>query len=173
LADKTPTETDYLLLAEFNLELGQLFTEGIQITTKLANIYKERTVENTDLYTAMSRLSDSEFNRTKASFRRDPNQQMRYELAQDHNGGDDSYDRDCGYNYQRSLRAKQMEGTGDCSCDSPRPCDRFFELSAKVDKINDKLGQGLQSNDMVDVSKTTDDALAKPPRSFWKRILRH
>lgn len=173
LAEKKPTETDYLLLAELTLEMGQLFTEGMQITTKLANIYKERTVENTELYTAISRLSVSEFNRTNASFRRDPNQQMRYELAQDRKGSGDSYDRDCRYNPQRFLGAKQIEGTRDCSCDSPCPCDQFFEPSAKVDKINDKLDQSLQSNDMVNVSTTTDDALAEPPRSFWKRILKH
>ncbi|KAJ5478446.1 hypothetical protein N7530_003955 [Penicillium desertorum] len=166
LSERNPIETDDLQDANFYLELGQLCTEGVQISTELANVYKERTIRNTELYTAMFRLTDSEFNRTYVSLGRDANQQMRHQLAQNHEDRGDCY-RDCGYNSQRSVK-KQIEGAGDCTCDSPCSRDRFFELSAKVDKINDKLGQSLQSH-----SKATHDAPAKPPRSFWKRILKH
>ncbi|CAI7647097.1 unnamed protein product [Penicillium viridicatum] len=145
LADKNATETDYLLLDE-------LFREGSHMATELADVYKERTVGNTELYTAMLRLTASEFDQTYASLNRDPNRQMRHE----------------GYNSQRSLRTKQIEGTG-----SPCSCDRLLELSAKVDKINDQLGQSLQSHDTANAGKTTHDTPAKPPRSFWKRILKH
>ncbi|KAJ6189034.1 hypothetical protein N7519_003942 [Penicillium mononematosum] len=173
LGKKNPTDTDYLMLAELFQELGQLCAEGVQVATELGNIYKERTVRNTGLYTAMERLTDSEFNRTYASLgREDANQQMRHQLARDHEDHGDCY-RDCGYNSQRPLGTKQIQGAGDCTCDSPCSSDRFFELSAKVDKINDKLGQSLQSNDTASVSKTTHDAATKPPRSFWKRILKH
>ncbi|KAJ5696964.1 hypothetical protein N7536_007376 [Penicillium majusculum] len=163
-----PTETDYLLFAELLLEMGRSFTEAMQVTTQLGNIYKERTVRNTELYIAMSRLTASEFNQTYASLRRDPNQQMRHELDQDHKDGGDCYDRDCGSNSQRSLETKQIEGAG-----SPCSCDRFFELSAKVDKINNQLGQSLQSHDTVNVSKTTHNTPAKARRGFWKRNLKH
>jgi hypothetical protein len=98
---KKPAENDYLLLAETTQEGSRIFTEGMQIATELSNIYKERAVQNTELYTAMSRLTTSEFNRTYASLKRNPN---------------------------------------------------------------------LRSHDTANVSKTTDDAPAKPPMSFWKRI---
>lgn len=142
LAEKKPTDTDYLLLEGLFQEMGRLFTEAARMATELANVYKERIVGNTELYTAMLRLTVSEFDQTYASLRRDPNRQMQHE----------------GYNSQRSLRTKQIEGAG-----SPCSCDRFFELSAKVDKINDQLGQSLQSHDTP----------AKPRRSFWKRTFKH
>ncbi|KAJ5127415.1 hypothetical protein N7448_008194 [Penicillium atrosanguineum] len=113
LAEKNPAETDYLLLTELLLEAGEVFTEGIQISAELANVYKERTVQTTELYTAMSRLSVSEFKRTYASLKRDQNRQMRHELAQDNKDRGDSYDTGCGDNSQRSLGVKQIEGAGD------------------------------------------------------------
>lgn len=139
--EKKPTDTDYVLLEEVSQELSRKFTEVAHITAELANVYKERVAGNTELYTAMLRLTVSEFDQTYASLRRDPNRQMQHE----------------GYNSQHSLGIKQVEGAG-----SPCFCDRFFELSAKVDKINDQLGQSLQCHDTP----------AKPPRSFWKRILK-
>lgn len=173
LADTTPTETDYLQRAELLLKMSQLYTEGMQVATELADVYKERSIQNTELYTAMSRLTDSEFNRTYASLRRDPNPQVQHKLAQDHKNRGDCDERDCGYNSQCSLGTKQIEAAGDCTCDSPCSWDRFFELSAKVDMINDKLGQSLQCHDTANISKTTHDAPAKPPRGFWKRISKH
>lgn len=152
LGMKKATDTDYVLLEEMFQELGRLFTEGMHMTTELANVYKERVVGNTELYTAMLRLTVSEFDLTYASLRRDPNRQMRHS----------------GYNSQHSLGIKQIEGAG-----SPCSCGRFFELSAKVDKINNQLGQSLQSHDTAKVWKTTHDTPAKPPRSFWKTILKH
>ncbi|KAJ6002564.1 hypothetical protein N7451_005111 [Penicillium sp. IBT 35674x] len=62
---------NYLLYSEKCLEL------------ELADILKKRTVETTELYTAMSRLTVSEFNRTYASYKRDPNRQIQHELVQD------------------------------------------------------------------------------------------
>jgi hypothetical protein len=47
-------------------------------------------------------------------------------------------------------------------------CDRFFELSAKGDKINEKLSQSLPSNDTANVLRMTNDAVAKPPRGFGR-----
>lgn len=152
LSENKPTETDYLLLAELLLEMGRSYTEAMQVATQLGNIYKERTVRNTELYIAMSRLTASEFNQTYASLRRDPSRQMRHE----------------GYNSQPSLRTKQKEGAG-----SPCSCDRFFELLVKVDKINDQLGQSLQSHDTANVRKTIHDTPTKPRRSFWKRTFKH
>lgn len=154
LVEEKLTETDYLRLTEVLLEMSRLYTEGTQIATELANVYKERTFQNTEICIAMSRLTVSEFNRTYTSLRRDPPLQMGHELAQDHEDHGNCYNRDC-------------------TCNSPCSCDQLLELSAKVDKINDKLGQSLQSHDTANFPKTTDLALAKPPRSFWNRILKH
>jgi len=84
LADKNPTatETDYLVKSEEHLEMGRICIKLAEAVTELANIYKERTVQNTELYVAMSRFTEGEFNRTHASSRRNPNRQMRHELAQ-------------------------------------------------------------------------------------------
>ncbi|KGO72750.1 hypothetical protein PITC_057260 [Penicillium italicum] len=177
--NKEPTdETDYHMVAEYALGMARLCGELVQVSTELANIYKERTVRNTELYIAMSRLTVCEltvceFNRTYASSRQGSNRQVRHEPAQDHDSRADCYNRDCGDNCQRSLRTKQIEGDRHCTCDSPCSCDRFFELKAKVEEINDKLGQSLQSHDTANVSKMTHDARAKPSKSFWKRILKH
>ncbi|KAF3029387.1 hypothetical protein E8E15_009392 [Penicillium rubens] len=166
LSEITPIEPGYFQAANFCLEMSQFCTEGAQIATELANVYKERTVRNIELYTAMERLTESEFNRAYASLGRDANQQMRHQLAQDHEDHGDC-SRESGYN------SKQIEPARDCTCDSPCSRDQFFELSAKVDEINDKLSQSLQSLDTASVSKATHNAPAKPPKSFWKRILKH
>ena len=174
LVEEKLAETDYLRLTEVLLEMSRLYTDGTQIATKLANVYKECTFQNTELCIAMSRLTVSEFNRTYTSLKRDPPRQMRHKLAQGHEDRGDCYNRDCGCNSQRSLGTQQIGGAGDCSCNSPCSCDQFIELSAKVDKINDKLGQSLQSHVTANISKkTTDLAPAQPSRSLWKRILKH
>ncbi|KAJ5681711.1 uncharacterized protein N7477_001651 [Penicillium maclennaniae] len=170
---KNPTDTDYALLMELFLNMNRSYTEITQMGRELANVYKERIGQNTELYTALTRLTVSEFERTYASLRRDPNRQIRHELAQDHKDCGNCYDRSCGYISQRSLGTKQMEKNGDSTCDSPCSYDNFFELSAKIDEINDKLCQSTQSKDTASVSKTTDDAPAKPPRSFWRTIFKH
>lgn len=74
---------NYVLSSKLFLELSGFFLEGFQITTELANITKERTIQNTQLYTAMSRLTVSEFNSTYASLKRGQNQQIRHELAEE------------------------------------------------------------------------------------------
>lgn len=65
-------DCNYLLASEKILELAGVFKEMAQVVTELANICKERTTQITELYIAMSRLTDSEFNRTYDSLKRDP-----------------------------------------------------------------------------------------------------
>lgn len=67
---------------ETSQELGQGCTEMAQVCGWLTNILKERALHNTDLYTAMLKLTESEFNRTYTSLERDPSGQMRHKLAQ-------------------------------------------------------------------------------------------
>jgi hypothetical protein len=113
----------------------------MQLVAKLSNVLKERK-ENPEIYIAMERLSDSEFNRAYASLKQNPNRQMRRELTQN------SQDRD------------------DYFCSSRRSLD-----ASKVDGINDKLGQSPPSYDIAaSVRKASDSAPAKPPRSFWKKF---
>ncbi|KAJ5886566.1 uncharacterized protein N7473_009240 [Penicillium subrubescens] len=147
------TGNDYLLFEEFCLELGRILSEGAGTAIGLAKALRERIVENTDFYPPLSKLTESEFDRIYASRTRDSDQQMRQEDGSDHS--------------QSSPKTKPMES--DCASDSPCSCGQFFELSAKMDEINEKLSQGLLSNDAASISKTTDDAVAKPTRSFWKR----
>ncbi|KAJ5958800.1 uncharacterized protein N7479_005950 [Penicillium vulpinum] len=119
VADKATAETDYPLLVEVTLEMSRLYTDGAQACTELANMYKERTVQNTDIYTAMSRLTVDEFNRTYSSLRRDPIQQMRHEPAQEDTDRDDTCDGD-------ALGTGGNERAADCTCDSSRSSDRLF-----------------------------------------------
>lgn len=50
--------------------------------------------------------------------------------------------------------------------ESPRSCDWLSKLSANVDKIDDNIGQSLQSHRTVNVSKTAYEAPAKPTGEF-------
>lgn len=166
LKKKSPLEyPDWNLTTEFYEELGRSCTEMLQIIAGLVNICKERTIHNIDLYKAISKLTDDEFKRTYDSLKRGPNQQIRHELGQDHGH---CGDRDSGHSFQCSSMTKQGEIAGNCAYNA---CGRFAELLAKMDKINEKSGRGLPS-DMTNVSKMTDDATAKSPVSFWKRIFR-
>jgi hypothetical protein len=78
-----PKSANYILSSELLSELAEFFTEGSLITTELAKVIRERTFQNTNLYTAMSRLTISEFNRTYASLKRGPNRQIRFKLAEE------------------------------------------------------------------------------------------
>lgn len=157
LKKKTPLKTpDWNLMAEFYEEFGGACTEMTQIIAAMVNVCKERAVYNTDLYKAISKLTDDKLERIHDSLKRDPSRQVRHELAQDHQGRGD---RDSGHNFQCSSTTKQVERAGNCRYNS---CGRFAELLAKMDKINEKSGQ-----------KMADDATAKSPVSFWKKIFRH
>ena len=67
---------------------------------------KNAPFHNTDLYKAISKLTDDEFKRTYDSLKWDPNQQIRDELGQD-----DGYcgDRDSVHYSQHSSMTKQKE----------------------------------------------------------------
>ncbi|KXG48147.1 uncharacterized protein PGRI_020170 [Penicillium griseofulvum] len=168
-----PTDSDHLLRAELLLEMSRLFAEGSHISRELADIYKERPGPNSELYVAMSRLTFSEFDRTYASLRRNANRQIQDELGQDHTDRTDCSESEFEYNSQCTSEMNEREGTGDLTHDPPCSCDRFLELSAKVDEIHDKLGQSLQSHETANVSETIHDTPAKRPRSFWRRIMKH
>lgn len=171
LAAKIPNNnSSYLTVIKYLLELVRLSKDFTQTATELANAFKERAIQNTDLYIAMSRLSDSEFDRTYTSLKRDVTRNIRHELAQDHKDRGDGYQGGCGYNDQPSLGTKKTERAGNYACDPPSSYGSLFEVSAKVDNINDQLGQSLQSHNTATVLKRSDSAPLKPPRGFWRKI---
>lgn len=102
---KADTGNDYLLLDEFSLGMGRMFSEGTVVAIKLASSFKERKVENNDFCPRLSELTESEFNRIYASRMRDPDQQMRHEDGS-------------GYS-QSSSTTKHIERARDCTSDSP------------------------------------------------------
>lgn len=145
LAENHPTHDDGSpLMIDYLEKCFLLLKEEMQLVTKLSNVLKER-IENPEIYIAMERLSDSEFNRAYASLKQNPNSQMRRELAQN------SQDRD------------------DYFCSSGRLLE-----SSKVNSMNDKLGQSPPSYDMAaSVRKASDGAIAKSPRSFGKKFCKY
>lgn len=149
-------------------------TQVTQLHTALTNIMKDRTFHNTtELYNVLSELDASELQRTYDTLKRHPTRQMRHELAQKNEHSGEYQDKYSVGNSQPSSMIKQVERAGDCL---PKPscfCDRLVELSAKMDKINDKLCQNLPSHDTANISKMSVDTEAKPTVSFWKRILKH
>ncbi|KAI2730485.1 hypothetical protein DTO012A7_5612 [Penicillium roqueforti] len=163
LEKKTFLETpaSNLTTAEDFEELSGAFTEIAQIMTGLSNACKERAVHNTDLYKAIGNLTDNELERTYDSLKRDPDRQIRHELAQDHK---DRSDRDSGHNLQCSSTTNPVERAGNCTYNS---CSRFAEPLATMDKINEKL-----PSDTANISKMADDTTAKSPVSFWKKFFR-
>ncbi|KAJ5783214.1 hypothetical protein N7457_004988 [Penicillium paradoxum] len=144
LAENHPTHDDGVSpMIDFLEKLFLALTEMIQLVTTLSNVLKER-LETPEIYIAMERLSDSELNRAYASLKQNPNRQMRRELSQNSQDGDDYF------------------------CSSGR-----LPESSKVDNMNDKLGQSPPSYDITaSVQKLRDSAPAKPPRSFWKKFLK-
>ncbi|KAJ5900912.1 uncharacterized protein N7473_004982 [Penicillium subrubescens] len=103
--------------------------------------FKDRTVHNTTkLYKVLSELDDSELQRAYDSLKRHSTWQMRHELAQNHERSRELQDRDSVGNSQTSSTTKQGERACDCLPGSSCSCDRLVELSAKMDKINEKLG---------------------------------
>ncbi|KAJ5158135.1 uncharacterized protein N7500_007786 [Penicillium coprophilum] len=136
--DGVPPMIDYL--ERFFL----LLKEEMEMVTHLSNLLKER-IENPEIYIAIERLSDSEFNRACASLKQDSNRQIRKELAQNSQDHDD-------YFYSSGW---QLE-------------------SSKVDCMNDKLSQSPPSYDMAaKVRKASDIAPAKSLRSFRKKFWKY
>jgi hypothetical protein len=126
--------------AEYFQEPGRKTTEMTLVYTKTANFSKDRTVHNTTtLYKVLSELDDSEIQRAYDSLKRHSTWQMRHELAQNHERSREPQDRDSVGNSQTSSTTKQAERAYDCLPDSSCSCDRLVELSAKMDKINEKL----------------------------------
>jgi hypothetical protein len=164
---------DWNFLAEYFQESGRKTTEMAQMGTMVANLFKDRTVHNTtELYKALSELDDSELQRAYDSFKRHSTWQMRHELAQNHECSGELQDRDLVGNSQTSSTTKQAERAGDCLPDSSCSCDRLVELSAKMDKINEKLCRSFPSHDGANISKMSVDNTAKPTVGFWKRIFK-
>ncbi|OQE84750.1 hypothetical protein PENNAL_c0026G07459 [Penicillium nalgiovense] len=145
LTENHPMHDDDLpLMIDFLEKLSVLLKEEMQLVNKLSNVLKER-IETPEIYIALERLSDSEFNRAYASLKQNPNRQMRRELAQKSQDRDDYF------------------GSS----------GRLLE-SSKVDNMNDKLGQSPPSYDMAaSVRKASDSAPAKSPRSFWKKLWKY
>ncbi|KAI2705907.1 uncharacterized protein N7518_005864 [Penicillium psychrosexuale] len=145
LAENHPMHDDDVpLMIDYLEKLSLLLKEQMQLVTTFSNVLKER-IENPEIYIAMERLSDSEFNRAYASLEQNPNRQMRRELAQN------SQDRD------------------DYFCSSGPLLE-----SSKVNNMNDKLGQSPPSYDMAaSVRKASDGAIAKSPRSFGKKFWKY
>ncbi|KAJ5945430.1 hypothetical protein N7516_005598 [Penicillium verrucosum] len=130
-----------LLIIDFLEKFFLLLEEEIQLVRKFSNVLKER-LENPEIYIAMERLSDSEFDRVYASSKQNPNRQMQRKLAQNSQDRNDYF-----FSSGRLLE------------------------SSKVDNMNDKLGQSPPSYDMAaSVRKSSDGAPAKPARSFWKKF---
>lgn len=146
-------ETNYLGQADAFLEFSAFLEKGLHLCTDLSKVLRERAVQNTELYTAMSRLTESEFNRTYASFKRGISQQLvQHEPAR---GGNDP-----GQQYPH----------GDDVRGSSSSCDKFSELSAKVDMINDKLEQRFQMHHDTTNVPSTHSTQEMPRRSLWKTI---
>lgn len=61
----------YLLIEEFCLEMGRIFSAGAGTAVGLAKVFRERNVENTGFYHPLSTLTESEFERIYASRTRD------------------------------------------------------------------------------------------------------
>lgn len=167
-AEGVTTKTEAEFMDEF-LDIGRVFLDGAQTFTEMAKVYQERTDKNPELYTAISRLSDSEFDRAYTSLNRDSNRQIRNDLAQENTDGD-LHNRACAYDAQQSSDIKHKKARNSMF-DSSCSCDQLFGFSTKVDNIdNNTPGKSIQYQDPAKILKS-DDALAKPHRSFWKRIL--
>ncbi|KAJ5733523.1 hypothetical protein N7493_002309 [Penicillium malachiteum] len=59
-----PAETDYPTHAQFYLKKAQAYRGAAQLLTEIANVLQSRKTEQTELYTAMARLTDKELDRT-------------------------------------------------------------------------------------------------------------
>lgn len=143
-AENNTNNNNYLQDIEFFDNFSLLVTEWIECMTEISNILKER-LDHPEIYIAMGRLSDSEFNRAYASLKESSNHQTQRELAQD------------------------SHSRGDYSCSSGRLLE-----SSKVDNSDDKLGQSPPSYDTAThVWRPQDSTPARCSRRFWKKLWKH
>jgi hypothetical protein len=63
-----------------------------------------------------------------------------------------------------TLRRPKLERASDCTA--------LFELSAKMDQFNEKLGHSLPFYNTANFSKMAGDATTKPPESLWRKLWR-
>ncbi|KAJ5359601.1 uncharacterized protein N7496_012014 [Penicillium cataractarum] len=175
LLEKQPRdESSSLVKAKWSRELGSKCIESGQISIDLADVFETRAGENSGLYIALSKLTESEFNQTYASLKRDnANRQIQHTPAGDNQNGINCHERDSGNHHQSALMTSHRGRARDYNNDSLSSSGRFLDLSARVDQINEKLDKSLLSHDKADISKRTGYATAKSPRRLWKRILKH
>lgn len=74
---------NYILSSKILLDMSGFFAEASQVSTALANVLQERTVQNNLLHTAISRLTISEFDCVYASLKQDSTRQIRQKLAKE------------------------------------------------------------------------------------------
>ncbi|KAJ5087684.1 hypothetical protein N7456_011300 [Penicillium angulare] len=159
--------TDYCSQAmEAALEISRSFKEMERVSRELSKIFKERAFQNNDLHIAMSKLTESELDRTYASLRRDS-------PARGHKEGGDY---EC--NSQQPSETKQTKDSGNYTYDLPYSHESFFKPGVNVDKLHNQLGQGQS---LQDQSLQTPDAVGVPNKncespknrllSFWKKFV--
>lgn len=142
-------------------------------------MYKNLAGEHRGLRYALSKLTESEFNRTYAAMKRDANLQRQHALAAENQDGSNCHDRDSRNNSPGTSMTRYGRRAGyytlDCPCTHDSLCsdNRFVNFPAKMDQINAKLDKSPLSYDKADISKWTDHTTAKSPKSFWKRIMKH
>ncbi|KAJ5535451.1 hypothetical protein N7527_001705 [Penicillium freii] len=117
-------DSDILLKIDYLEKLSLILKEEIQLVGKSIKALKERT-ENSEIYIAMGRLSDSEFNRAYASLQQNPHHQIRKELAQN------SLDCDC--SSKRLLESSKVDNMNDKLGSSPPS----YDIAASVRKVSD------------------------------------
>lgn len=119
--------------------------EERQIWIELADLFNKWAGEHRVLYYALSKITGNEFNRTCASLKRDANQQIQHALAANNQVGSNCQDRNSGNNFPGNSMTNHGRGAGYYTHD----CLRSYN------------------------SPCSDHTTAKPPKSFWKKILKH
>ena len=117
-------DSDIPLRIDYLEKLSLILKEQIQLVEKSIKAQKER-IENPEIYIAMGRLSDSEFNRAYASLQQNPNHQIRKELAQN--------SQDCDCSSKRLLESSKVDNMNDKLGSSPPP----YDIAASVRKASD------------------------------------
>jgi hypothetical protein len=179
LRRKMSTKSSYLIKAELCQKIGQKRIEEGQIRIQFAGVFKKWAGEHGHLLYALSKLTENEFYRTYASLKRDANWQIQHALAADNQDGSNCHDRDSGNNFPGTSMTNCGRRAGDythnsvCTHDCLCSDDRFVNLLATMEQINEKLDKSLLSYYKADLLKWTDHMTAKSSRTFWKRILKH
>lgn len=175
LKKRPPLETpDWNGAVECFQGLCQQHTEIAQACTGLAELAKDCTVRNNpDLYKAMTKLNESELQRTYDALKRHPTWQMRHELAQNHEHSDTCKDGYYVADSQTSSTIEQVKRASECLSDSSCSYDQLVELSAKMDKLNESLCQSPPSHGTVNMSTRSVNTTVEPAVGFWKRVFKH